>query len=329
MSEIEAKIEWDDTVLPFQLDKSDIRGRIVRLDGLLNTILGQHDYPLEVSAMLAEAVVLTALIGQTIKLRWKLSLQIRGDGPIRILATDYYGPEEDGTPARIRAYASFDEDRLKTEAGTPFEKIGKGIFGVTIDQGQDMTPYQGMTPLAGGSLAACASTYFAQSEQLPTDFALSVGQSSTNDEQDQWRAGGIMVQMMPKASPLISSVEDAETSDLLQADDLVPKADVDGWTRATMHLRTVEETELVGPYVSPQTLLTRLFHEDQPRVFPVQPVKFGCSCGPEKVRNTMSMYSAKDIEKMTADNGMVTADCQFCGSHYELDPKTLGFDAKA
>lgn len=323
MSEIEAKIVWDDTVLPFQLDKSDIRGRVARLDGLLNTILDQHDYPLEVSAMLAEAVVLTALIGQTIKLRWKLSLQIRGDGPIRILATDYYGPQEEGAPARIRAYASFDEDRLKTQSGTPFEKIGKGIFGVIIDQGQDMTPYQGMTPLAGGSLGACASTYFAQSEQLPTDFAIFVGRSSTPDEQDQWRAGGVMVQMMPKASPFAGAAEGAENSDVL------PESDVDGWARATMHLQTVEEIELVGPYVSPQTLLTRLFHEDDPRVFPVQHVKFGCSCSPEKVRNTMSMYSAKDIEKMTADNGMVAADCQFCGSHYELDPKTLGFDAKA
>lgn len=328
MSEVEAKIEWDDTVLPFQLDKTDIRGRIARLDGLLNTILDQHNYPLEVSAMLAEAVVLTALIGQTIKLRWKLSLQIRGDGPIRILATDYYGPTKEGEPALIRAYASFDKDRLSTETGTAFQKIGKGIFGVIIDQGEEMTPYQGMTPLEGGSLAACASTYFAQSEQLPTDFAISVGQSSTVNEHNQWRAGGIMLQLMPQASPHVAPPNDSDTPELLQAQDLVSSEVKEGWNRAISHLQTVEETELVGPYVTPQTLLKRLFHEDQPRVFPIQPVLFGCSCSPDKVRNTMSMYSAKDIVKMTADNGMVTADCQFCGSHYELDPGTLGFDAK-
>jgi molecular chaperone Hsp33 len=328
MSDAKANIEWDDTVLPFQLDKTDIRGRIARLDGLLNAILGQHNYPLEVSAMLAEAVVLTALIGPTIKLRWKLSLQIRGDGPIRLLATDYYGPEKNGSPARIRAYASFDKDRLEAHTGTPFEKIGSGIFGILIDQGPDMQPYQGLTPLTGGSLAACASTYFAQSEQLPTEFALSVGQSSTANEQDQWRAGGVMVQLMPKASPFSAQAKEDDTADLKQAQDLVPGADQDGWNRAIMHLQTVEETELVGPYVSPETLLNRLFHEDRPRVFPLQPVEFGCSCSAEKVRSTMSMYSAKDIEKMTTDSGLVTADCQFCGSHYELDPKTLGFDAK-
>lgn len=310
---------WDDTVLPFQLDKSDVRGRIARLDGLLNEILGQHNYPLEVSAVLAEAVALTALIGPSIKLRWKLSLQIRGDGPIRILATDYYGPTDDGKPARIRAYASFDEDALKAAKGSAFDKIGKGMFAILIDQGEDMKPYQGITPLTGGSLSACASTYFAQSEQLPTEFAISIGQSSTPTEKDAWRAGGIMVQMMPKASPFVAKNTDSPTLDLGDQ--------TDNWRRALMHIQTVEETELVGPYVSPETLLHRLFHEDDPRVFPTQPIQFGCSCGAEKVRSTMSMYSQKDIEKMTAENGMVTADCQFCGSHYELDPKTLGFDA--
>ena len=82
------KIAWDDTVLPFQLDRSDIRGRVARLDQTLDQVLEQHDYPPEVEAMVAEAALLTALIGQTIKLRWKLSLQVRGDGPIRLIATE-------------------------------------------------------------------------------------------------------------------------------------------------------------------------------------------------------------------------------------------------
>ena len=100
-------IVWDNTVLPFQLDACDARGRVARLDGSLNAILSQHDYPPAVEALVAEAVALTALIGQTIKLRWKLSLQIRGKGAVRLIATDFYGPEADGEPARIRAYASY------------------------------------------------------------------------------------------------------------------------------------------------------------------------------------------------------------------------------
>ena len=106
------KIAWDDTVLPFQLDRSDIRGRVARLDGVLEEVLSQHDYPTKVEALVAEAAVLTALIGQTIKLRWKLSLQIRGEGAIRLIATDYFGPSDEGEPARIRAYASYDHNEV-------------------------------------------------------------------------------------------------------------------------------------------------------------------------------------------------------------------------
>ncbi len=171
-----SQIAWDDTVLPFQLDRSDIRGRVARLDGVLERMLAQHAYPAPIEALVAEAALLTALIGQTIKLRWKLSLQIRGDGPVRLIATDYYGPAEGGEPARIRAYASFDADALDAQAA-PFGQIGQGYFAILIDQGRGTLPYQGITPLAGGSLAACAETYFAQSEQLPTRFALGFGRS--------------------------------------------------------------------------------------------------------------------------------------------------------
>lgn len=319
------KIEWDDTVLPFQLDKADIRGRIARLDGVLGQILAQHNYPPEVEALVAEAAILTALIGQTIDLRWKLSLQIRGDGPIRIIATDYFGPTKEGGPARMRAFASFDADRLKVEKSTPFAKIGKGMFAVLIDQGQDMTPYQGITPLAGGSLAACAETYFARSEQLPTRFETAVGQSLEKGGETHWRAGGAMIQHMPKSSPYAN--ESSGEDGLLEPGDLLHGEDDENWNRVNLHLGTVEEMELVGPHVTPTTLLYRLFHEEEPRVFDSQKLEFGCTCGPEQVVQTMSIYSAKDIGHMTNEAGKVTADCQFCGAHYEFDPKSLGKDA--
>jgi hypothetical protein len=120
------RIAWDDTVLPFQLDRSDIRGRVARLDTTLEQILEQHDYPPEVEALVAEMALLTAMIGQTIKLRWKLSLQVRGDGPIRLIATDFFAPREDGAPARIRAFASYDAERLVSGAD-PFPDR-QGLF---------------------------------------------------------------------------------------------------------------------------------------------------------------------------------------------------------
>ncbi|OAN67709.1 molecular chaperone Hsp33 [Sulfitobacter sp. EhC04] len=318
------KIAWDDSVLPFQLDHSNIRGRVARLDGVLEGVLRQHNYPPQVEALVAEMALLTALIGQTIKLRWKLSLQVQSKGAVRMIATDYYAPEADGKSARIRAYASYDADRLTDAA--PFEQVGEGYFAIMIDQGKGMTPYQGITPLSGGSIAACAEAYFAQSEQLPTRFSLSFGRSSGPDVAEHWRAGGVMLQHMPKASPFAAKGEG--TGEVLQAHDLVHGEDEENWNRVNVLLDTVEDLELIGPSVPPTDLLLRLFHEEQPRVFDAQAVRFGCSCSEDKVRQSLSIYSARDIEKMTTDEGRVTADCQFCGAHYDLDPATVGFEAE-
>ncbi|MBB3711374.1 molecular chaperone Hsp33 [Limimaricola variabilis] len=322
-----ARIAWDDTVLPFQLDRSDIRGRVARLDGVLDKVLEQHDYPKQIEALVAEMALLTALIGQTVKLRWKLSLQVRGDGPARLIATDYYAPEHEGAPARIRAWASFDESRLD-ETADPYSLIGKGYFAILIDQGQGNTPYQGITPITGESLAACAETYFAQSEQLPTRFSLSFGRSTEPGRDESWRAGGVMLQKMPKASPFAAKAEGGSGEEgLLEATDILDENEGENWSRANILLDTVEEMELIGPSVAPTDLLLRLFHEEEPRVFDPQPVQFGCTCSEAKVRQSLSIYSAKDIAHMTTEEGIVTADCQFCGAHYEFAPQTLGFEA--
>ncbi|MBL4627225.1 MAG: Hsp33 family molecular chaperone HslO [Roseicyclus sp.] len=320
------KIAWDDIVLPFQLDRSDIRGRVARLDSTLDQILSQHDYPAPVEAMVAEMALLTALIGQTIKLRWKLSLQVRSDGPIRLIATDFLAPEAEGEPARIRAYASYDKDALDV-AGPAFPQVGKGYFAILIDQGADMTPYQGITPLVGGSLSACAEAYFAQSEQLPTSFLLSYGQAQEPGQPASWRAGGVMLQLMPEAS---LEAKDGPAGDdaVLSAEDLIDDDKAEDWNRANILLKTADVMELIGPHVAPTDLLVRLFHEEQPRVFEAQPVGFGCTCSDDRVRQSLSIYSAKDIRYMTTDEGRVTVDCQFCGAHYDFDPLTLGFEAE-
>ncbi len=324
----EIALEWDDTVLPFQLDASDTRGRVARLDGVLSGILAQHDYPQSVEALVAEMALLTALIGQSIKLRWKLSLQVQTNGPVRMIATDYYGAEGEGQPGKIRAYASYDEERVDPN-GKPFDQIGTGYFAVLIDQGSGMQPYQGITPLTGASISDAAEAYFAQSEQLPTRFELTFGKSTEVGGKEGWRAGGVMIQHMPKASPFAATEGGSGEEGLLEASDLVQGDDSDNWNRVNILLDSVEELELIGPNVSSTNLLLRLFHEEIPRVFDAQPIEFGCTCSEDRVRKSLSIYSVKDLAHMTTDDGRITADCQFCGAHYNLDPATVGKDAPA
>ncbi|MCX8508911.1 MAG: Hsp33 family molecular chaperone HslO, partial [Rhodobacteraceae bacterium] len=259
------EIAWDDTVLPFQLDLSDIRGRVARLDGTLDRILSQHSYPAPVEALVAEAALLTALIGQTVKLRWKLSLQIRGNGPVRIIATDYFAPASETEPAQVRAWASYDAARIDMTA-RPFDLIGQGYFAILMDQGEGNVPYQGITPIAGGSLSACAETYFAQSEQLPTRFQTSFGRSQMKGQAEHWRAGGVMLQHMPKASPFVAQEGGSGEGGLLTHADILDGSEGENWNRANILLDTVEELELIGPTVQPTDLLVRLFHEEGPRV---------------------------------------------------------------
>ena len=174
----------------------------------------------------------------------------------------------------------------------------------------------------------CAETYFAQSEQLATRFALTIGKSQTKTKKISWQAAGLIIQKMPQKTERGVEKKEGSTNQLLASADLLQGQESENWNRVNFHIDTVEELELMGPHISKIQLLNRLFHEENPRVFEAQSIKFGCTCSADKVRNTMSMYSSKDIETMTTADGDVTADCQFCGAHYIMDPTKLGFEAE-
>ena len=243
---VQAGQDADDRVLPFQLDRTQMRGRVVRLDRTLGTILSQHRYPPVVSGLVAEAALLTALIGQAMKLRWKFSIQVRGEGPVRLIATDYYAPEHAGAPALMRAYAGFDSDAVASSASDPYSLLGQGVFHVTIDQGPDMQPYQGMTPLSGDGLSACAEAYFAQSEQIATRFRIIAAEAQRPGNRPSWRAGGVMLQQLPEDGGIIPDTPRGEDG-LMSADDVAAMgAHHEDWNRTNILLDTVEPHELLG-----------------------------------------------------------------------------------
>ncbi len=320
-------VSGDDTILPFQLDRLNVRGRVARLDAMIDQILGQHSYPPAVSGLMAEATLLTALIGQTIKLRDRFSIQVRGNGAVTMLATDYFAPKEEGGAAIMRSYASYRDEKLpgvdSAEQGEQggIALLGEGLMGVTIDQGTGQ-PYQGITPLTGSSLAECAEIYFAQSEQIATRFVLASAQSQEPGQPANWRAGGIVIQHLPDASSLMAKagadVPVEGNAALMTGDDVAElTGQGDDWRTAALKLETVEELELIGPHVSTEELLLRLFHEDAPRVYPAQAVRFGCTCSSEKLENVLSGYDRSALSEMV-EQGKITADCQFCGAQYSF-----------
>ena len=151
----------DDAVIPFEVSALDLRGRLTQLGPALDELLIRHDYPAPVGKLLGEAVVLTTLLGSSLKFDGRFILQTQTDGPVSFLIVDFQAPD------RLRAYARFDEARLGN-APDSGALLGHGHLAMTIDQGPDMSRYQGLVALEGGSLEDAAHEYFLRSEQIPT-----------------------------------------------------------------------------------------------------------------------------------------------------------------
>ncbi len=184
----------DDAVLPFEVSALDVRGRLTRMGPALDEILTKHDYPAPVGKLLGEAIVLTTLLGSTLKFDGRFILQTQTDGPVSLIVVDFHAPD------RLRAYARFDASRL--EAGQDSAALlGHGHLAMTIDQGADMSRYQGLVALEGGNLEDAAHEYFLRSEQIPTRVRLAVGEEFRGGDgpKHRWRGGGMLMQFLPKA----------------------------------------------------------------------------------------------------------------------------------
>ena len=254
----------DDTVLPFEISALDLRGRLVRLGPAVDEILTRHNYPLPVAKLLGEAVALTVLLGSALKIEGRFILQTQTDGPVRMLVVDFRSP---GT---VRACARFDAAPVAAaiEAGkaTAGALLGRGHLAMTIDQGPDMNRYQGLVALDGGNLEDAAHEYFKSSEQVPTRVRLAVGEELSAGARHRWRAGGILLQFLPKA-PERARVADLDPGDAPEGTPAHVVAEDDAWVEGRSLIATVEDVELIDPALSSERLVYRLFHEPGVRVF--------------------------------------------------------------
>jgi molecular chaperone Hsp33 len=314
-----SSVPVDDAVLPFEVAELDLRGRLTRLGPALDDILTKHDYPPAVGKLLGEAIVLTTLLGSSLKFDGRFILQTKTDGPVRMLVVDYT------TAGNLRACARFDKKRvaaaIEADEISPGQLLGHGHLAMTIDQGGDMSRYQGLVALEGAGLEEVAHEYFRRSEQIPTCVRLAVAEEFRAGEggpKHHWRVGGMLLQFLPKSPERMRS-GDLHPGDAPKGIDVPPVADDEAWTEGRALMETVEDLELIDPALSTERLLFRLFHERGVRVFGSMDVRAQCSCSRESVSAMLRSFTQADRDDMV-ENGVISVTCEFCSETYVFDP---------
>lgn len=288
----------DNLAAAFQIEGWPVRGRLVRLGEVVDKILSAHDYPEPVAALLGEACVLAAIVGSALKFEGRLIVQAQGDGPVRYVVADY------DTAGTLRGFCRFDPEEV-AKASEGFVRpgaqtlLGKGVFIMTIDRGEDFERTQGITPIEGESLSLCAEHYFQQSEQVPTKVRLAVGSVQTGAGV-QWRAGGAMIQII--------------------AGDETRGSTEEVWDRTRALFGTLADDELIDPTITPETLLFRLFHEDGVRLEGARPLTAVCRCSKDRIASVLASFDPAERAEMIEDDGRIHVTCEYCATVYALEP---------
>lgn len=302
-------------VLPFQIESAGVRGRLVRLGPVIDDLLSRHNYPEPVSRLLGEAILLTVMLGDSLKFDGKLTLQTSSDGPITFLVVQFRAPGD------VRAYASYEDEGVAQAIADAGERdprlLGKGHMALTIEPGGGLERYQGFVELEGENLVDAAHNYFRQSEQIPSLLRVAVAPQFVGGRDGErggwaWRAGGLMIQKVG-AEGGRNAIHASDAEDQSAED----------WNRASMLGATVEDHEILDPTLSPERLLIRLFHEEHVRAFPANAIKAFCQCSRERVEDLLKRFPAERIADMVQDDGKVSVTCEFCNSEYGFDPDAL------
>ena len=281
-----------DTLRRFVFERYPFRGQLVHLGPAWQAMMEHHDYPPQVRDTLGEAVAATALLASTLKFKGLLSLQLRGEGPMHLMLV------ECTEGLALRAVARF---RDPPDSRDLRVLSGNGTLTVPVESEGHANRYQGIVPLAGGSMDACLREYFESSEQLPTRLWLHA---------DGKNVSGLLLQRLPvTAKP--STVTESGPG-------VVPEDEVeDAWHRVQLVADTVTGAELAE--LDDHKLLRRLFAEDDVRMFESTPVFFRCRCSRQRVENMLRALGRNEVDSMVEEFGQVEVRCEFCSRAYRLD----------
>ncbi len=305
----------DDIVLPFQIAPSGLTGRIVRLGASVDTILHRHAYPAPVATALAEMVAIAAALAATLKYDGVFTMQVKGDGPVRLMVADVT------TDGGLRGYAQFDDAAVAALGGerpSVPRLFGAGYLAFTVDQGSDTERYQGIVELTGSTLAECAHHYFRQSEQFQAGLKVAAAAHTDANGREAWRAGALMVQRLPPAFAQGS----AEGRDIETPLDVAAEEAEDGWRRALMLASSATSAELVDPQLPAWRLVDRLYLAEGVKIFRPHEMAHRCRCSRERMANVLSVIPPAELDELKID-GKVEVRCEFCNEAHVFDDEDL------
>ncbi|WP_193073606.1 Hsp33 family molecular chaperone HslO [Pseudomonas sp. FME51] len=269
----------------FLFEHADVRGELVSLNQSYREILAKHEYPEPVKALLGEMLAAAVLLSSAIKFDGLLVMQARSSGPLSMLMVECSSQQE------VRAIARYSDD---LSGDGLRDLMPDGVLAITIDPNKGQR-YQGVVALEGESLAESLAGYFASSEQLPSRFRLLA---------DGRTARGFMLQALP-ADRQTDPAEREET-----------------WNRLSILADTLSVEELMA--LDNQTILHRLYHDEEVRLFDERSVIFRCSCSAERSGNALVSLGREDAFVLLDErNGEIEVDCEFCNSKYTFDRAAL------
>ena len=286
-----------DTALGVTIPSRNARGRLARIGPSLDSILANHAYPPVIERLLAEALVLTALLGSLLKdPGGQMTLQAQTEnGIVDLLVCDYLA-------GQLRGYVRHDPDRLAEAGPNPnlFGLFGRGYLAITFDQPASDERYQGIVPLEGEGLAQAAESYFTQSEQIP-----SIVRLAARKGEDGWIAGGLLFQHLP---------EGEEGRHRLHA-----RLDHPEWPHVAILAGSVKPEELTDADLPLEDLAWRLFHEEEEvRTLEPVPLARGCRCDPDYVKSVIARFPPEERAAMVGDDGFIRVDCAFCATDFPI-----------
>ena len=287
-----------DQLLGFTIPQRHARGRVLRLGPALDVVLSAHDYPLPIRHLLAEALVLTGLLGALLKddgSQLTIQAQTQG-GIVELLACDYRA-------GALRGYVRHDTERLTMLGANPslYALFGQAYLAITFDDADSGQRYQGIVPIEGDTLSQACEAYFAQSEQVPTLIRTAVKWDGRN-----CIAAGLLAQHL---------AEGEQGRERLHV-----RLDHPEWEHVAVMAGSIRHEELVDPALSLETMIWRLFHEEQEvRVEALARLSRGCRCSYDHYRDVLSRFPDSERAAMRDDDGLILVDCAFCSKIFKID----------